>query len=321
MRKLLLFLLAFSISFIAPLPSQSAIAESLAFPNFSTASEVIDAVNALRVSNGFPAYQANSILNSIAQSQANYEQSIGVQTDASADGLRPYQRALAAGYQVAGNVTTNVGFLSELLYGGSDVSAQDAVHWWYNDAGHKPYLLSTVYLDIGSGVAQSNNTFYYVIVVALSTGGTAVAYTPPAPRYTAVPTFIPNTPNADGAIIHIVQHGDTPLGIAIAYGISLADLYKLNGLTDKSLIYPGSKIIIRAAYTPTPTQPTGTPTELPTITAWPTSTPTYTLTLFPPTPIPSPGLPISAAQDAVLIIVIAALIIAAVIALLGRKRK
>jgi uncharacterized protein YkwD len=321
MRKLLPLILAFSISFISVLPLPSTFAESLSVPALTTASEVIDAVNALRTSNGFYAYRTNSILNSIAQSQANYEQSIGVQTDISADGLRPYQRALAAGYPVAGDVTTNVGYLSELLYGGIAVSAQDAVQWWYHDAGHKPYLMSTIYVDIGAGVAQSNNTFYYVIVVALSTGGTPVAYTPPAPRYTAVPTFIPNTPNADGSIIHIVQHGDTPLGIAIAYGISLSDLYNLNGLTNKSLIYPGGKILIRPAYTPTPTQPTETPTELPTITAWPTYTPTNTVTAIPPTPTPAPGLPISSAREAVLSIIIAALFIDAAVALVGRKRK
>jgi LysM repeat protein len=257
----------------------------------------------------------------IAQTQADYEQSIGSQTDSDANGLRPYQRALAAGYLLAGNITTNVGDLSELLFGGVNVSAKDAVQMWYGDADHKPYLLSLVYQDIGAGVAQSNNTFYYVIVIALSTGGTPIAYTPPPPLYTSVPTFIPNTPNSDGSIVHIVQKGDTALGIAIEYGISLTDLYKLNGLTDRSVIYQGTKIIIRAAFTPTPTEPTATPTERPTITMWPTASFTATVSPIPPTPTPSPGLAESTARNAVITIAAAALVIAGVIALLARKRR
>lgn len=321
MRKLMPALLTFLLTLTISFPPQVACAKSAAAPYFSTATELIVAVNALRTSNGLATYSSNSILLNIAQEQADYELSIGSQTDTSADGLRPYQRALAAGYPVAGNVITDVGYLSELLYGGIGVSAQDAVQWWFNDPGHEPYLMSSIYHDIGAGVAIFNNTYYYVLVVALSTGGTPVAYTPPAPLHPEEPTFIPNTPNPDGSIIHIVQRGDTPSTIASAYDVPLKQIYTLNNLTDSSLIYPNQKIIIRAAYTPTPTPPTSTPTERPTITLWPTSTPTSTKTSVPQTPTPSPGLPISAARGAVTSIVVAALVIAALLALLGRKRK
>ena len=321
MRKSIQFLFAITFLLIILYPHNYVTAKSIAAPVLSTPSELINEVNTIRAKYGFGTLQINPILMSIAQSQADYEQSIGSQTDIDVNGLHPYQRALAAGYLVAGNVTTNVGYLSELLFGGVNVPAKDAVKWWYDDANHKPYLLFPDYQDIGAGVAQSNNTFYYVIVIALSTGGTPVAYTPPPPLHTSAPTFIPNTPNSDGSIVHIVQKGDTALGIAIEYGISLTDLYKLNGLTDKSVIYQGTKIIIRAAYTPTPTQPTGTPTERPTITMWPTASFTATVSPIPPTPAPSPGLAKSAARNAVLAIAAAALVIAGVIAWLARKRK
>jgi uncharacterized protein YkwD len=290
-------------------------------PVFLSASDLISAVNAMRTAKGLYAFQANSILTSISQSQAIYEQSIGSVTDKSANGLLPYQRALAAGYLVAGNITTGVGYLSELLYEGVGISAQDAVNWWYKDPGHEPYLMSSLYRDIGAGVAQSNNTYYFVVVVALSTGGTPVAYTPPAPLNPSTPTIVPNTPNADGSIVHIVKPGDTLGSLSMAYNVPLADILKLNNLTLKSTIFVNQKITIRAANTPTPTQPTSTPTIPPTITPWPTSTPTSTATTLPPTPTPSPGLPISAAEGAVTAILVSALVLAGLIALLGRKRK
>jgi LysM repeat protein len=170
-------------------------------------------------------------------------------------------------------------------------------------------------------VAVSGNTYYYVLDCGLSTGGIPRPFTPPPSYSTPVATLIPNTPNADGSIVHIVQPGDTTFGIALAYGISLTGLLNLNGLTEKSIIYPKQPITVRAAYTPIPTQPTGTPTERPTITPWPTSLPTSTATSIPATPTPSPGMPVSRAGGVVITIIAAAIVIAGLITLLGRKRK
>jgi uncharacterized protein YkwD len=306
---------------ILPLP-QAAQAESATHAaDFSTASELISAVNALRATYGLAPYQANSILMSIAQTQAEYLVSISTPTHVDAQGRLPFQRALAAGYLVAGNITTNVGYFSENISAGIGQTAEEAVEVWMGDDPHKNTMLSGILQDVGAGVGVYGNTYYYVLDCGLSTGGTPVAYTPPAPLHPNTPTIVPNTPNADGSIIHIVQSGDTTLGIALAYHISWGDLLKLNGLTDKSIIFPDQNIIIRAAYTPTPTLPTSTPTIHPTITPWPTSRPTSTATAIPPTPTASPGLAVSAAEDAVIVIVIAALVIAGLITLLGRKRK
>jgi len=43
---------------------------------------------------------------------------------------------------------------------------------------------------------------------------------------------------------HMVQKGDSPYKIARRYGISMDDLYRLNNLTKKSLIYPGQKLVV-----------------------------------------------------------------------------
>ncbi len=320
MRKLMPALFTILLTLPITFSPWVARAESVAAPHFSIASELIDAVNALRASYGLPPFTPNSILMSIAQGQAEYNLSIGTITHTSAEGLRPFQRALLAGYPVAGDISLG-GFFNENITAGVGLSAKGAVEMWTGDDSHLNTMISSNLQDIGAGVAVAGNTYYYVIDCGLSTGGTPRPFTPPPSYSTPVATLIPNTPNADGSIVYIVQRGDTPLAIAIAYSITLREIYALNNLTDSSLIYPDQRIIVRGAYTPTPTQPTSTPTERPTITPWPTSTPTSTETPVPPTPTPSPGLPVSAARDAVIVIVVAALVIAALIALLGRKRK
>ncbi len=320
MRKLLPALLTILLTLTISFSPQPARAESVAAPHFSTAVELIDAVNVLRSSYGLPPYTPNSILMGIAQGQAEYILSIGIGTHTSADGLRPFQRALQAGYPVAGDISLG-GFFSENITAGVGLSAEGAVEMWIGDDPHLNTMISSNQQDIGAGVAVAGNTYYYVIDCGLSTGGTPRPFTPPPSYSTPVATLIPNTPNADGSVVYIVKRGDTPLAIAIAYGVSLSEIYALNNLTDSSLIYPNQRIIVRGAYTPTPTQPTSTPTERPTITPWPTSSPTSTETPVPPTPTPSPGLPVSAARGAVTAIVVAALVIAALLALIGRKRK
>ena len=289
-------------------------------PAFSTSSDLISSVNALRATYGLAPYQQNSILMGVAQAQAEYLVSIGTITHTSADGLRPYQRALAAGYLVAGDLNLG-GWYSENLTAGVGQTAKDAVNLWMGDVPHKNTMLSGILQDAGAGVGVYGNTYYYVLDVGLSTGGTPVAYTPPAPLSPITPTIVPNTPNPDGSIIHIVQRGDTLGSISMAYSVPLADILKLNGLTIKSTIFVDEKIIIRGASTPTPIKPTSTPTIPPTITSWPTSTPTSTATSIPPTATPSPGLPVSAAGEAVAAIMVSAFLLAGLMALLGRKRK
>ncbi len=107
----------------------------------------------------------------------------------------------------------------------------------------------------------------------------------PVPATTIQPTIAPvntSTPDPDGAVIHVVQPGQTLWTIAISYKVSLTELYRLNGLTDKSVIIPGQKIIVvppAGTATPTSTEPPPTPTG--------TSTRTATPTRPPPSPTPS----------------------------------
>jgi uncharacterized protein YkwD len=316
--KVILVLLFILSAFTFPENAQADL--SFQQPTFSTASDLINDVNNLRATYGLAPYRTNSILMDVAQAQAVYLVSIGTITHTGPDGSRPYQRALAAGYLVAGDLSLG-GWFAENLTAGVGQTANDAVNIWMGDDPHKNTMLSGTLQDAGAGVGITGNSYYYVLDAGLSTGGTPVAYTPPAPFYSSTPTIIPNTPNADGSIIHIVQPGDTLGSIYMAYNVPIANLLKLNGLSLKSTIYPNQKIIIRMAFTATPTQPTYTPTILPTITSWPTSTSTSTATLVPPTPTPSPGLPVSAAEGAVVVIIVSALLFSGLVAMLGLKRK
>ena len=78
----------------------------------------------------------------------------------------------------------------------------------------------------------------------------------------------------DGAIVHRVAAGDTPLGIAFLYDLPLEELYALNGLQPGALLQIDQELVVGQ-------QPTSTPTEAPPIaiaTAIPTETPEATPT-------------------------------------------
>ncbi len=68
------------------------------------------------------------------------------------------------------------------------------------------------------------------------------------------------TPNSDGSIIHVVESGQTLVGIAAVYEIPLADLLAMNNLTMQSIIQPGDRIVVKPAE-PTPTPDSNSPTD------------------------------------------------------------
>ncbi|MDP2975613.1 MAG: CAP domain-containing protein, partial [Anaerolineales bacterium] len=209
----------------------------------SSAYDLIEAVNNLRASYDLPPYQVNPILMSIAQAHAEYMAATGSVTHYSADGSRPSQRALAAGYPASG-------WFSENIIAGLNLSAQAAVDAWMSDAPHQNTMLSSIYREVGAGVATAGDKVYYTLDAGLATGSPPAAYTPGATGLPKIPvvstgTLIPNTPNADGSIIHVVRKGDTIYGIAFAYGIPVEELLRLNGLTLDTVLYVGKQLIIR----------------------------------------------------------------------------
>ena len=111
----------------------------------------------------------------------------------------------------------------------------------------------------------------------------------PTPRPTQPPTAT-FTPGAGGQITYIVQEGDTLSGIALKFGTTVAELQRLNGLGNSTLIYAGQELIVgEVAVTPTPTAvpASDTPAILPSPTAPPPTA----------TPVPGGGICVSAFDD------------------------
>jgi LysM repeat protein len=89
----------------------------------------------------------------------------------------------------------------------------------------------------------------------------------------------------DGCLRHVVQGGDTVSAIAQQYGVSINDIFQMNGIGETTILQIGDELIIPiegcaipATATPTPTgtpvQPTPTPFNLPS--PGPSATPTAT---------------------------------------------
>ncbi len=262
----------------------------------ASANELISEVNALRLENGLPAYNINSILMQIAQAHTNYQASIGTGTHYSADGSRPFQRALAAGYPVAGDLSRG-GFFSENIIWGTGKTAAEAVSDWQGDAPHLNTMLSPNLQDVGAGVANAGGMTYYTLDAGLASGS-PVSYTAPAGGISAAPGteivsdfMLPvsvNTPNESGSVYHEVQFGQTLWSIAIAYETTVEQIKQANQLTGID-IYEGQKLLIKLVPTPTTTivRPIkGTATlGIPTSTSTPLVTSTATNTSQPVAPV------------------------------------
>lgn len=91
-----------------------------------------------------------------------------------------------------------------------------------------------------------------------------------APAATSGPASADSAPQRR---THTVASGDTPLGIALRHDITVDELYRLNGLTESSLLRIGQELVISVGPTPTP-EPASSPTPVPQASATPTVSPT-----------------------------------------------
>ena len=283
-RFILLVLIGISITIVAlSFPSTSAAETAHAPQAASSAYDLIDAVNALRASNGLSPYNISSILMYTAQNQADFMAANGIVTHSGPEGVNVTDRLLAAGYPLAGDLSLG-GFRSENIISGSeDMPAEDAVSQWTGDAPHLTTMLSPNLTEIGAGVAIASGRVYYVIDAAHPvTSGAPLALTTVVEGGSAEPVneapssaMVISTPNVDGDVIHDVLFGQTLWQIAVSYDVKIDDIKRLNNLFDNN-IYPGEKLLIRKAVitlTETPTGiPTLTATVLPSATASPAPT-------------------------------------------------
>ena len=154
---------------------------------------LVDAINAERVKKNVPPLTVNPILTTSAQKHAEYMASGGGSTHYSADGSRPFQRHLALGYPLAGDLSRG-GFASENIVAGSGMTVEEAITSWYGDEPHTNTMISDKYNECGAGVALSADTIYYCFDVARSTSTSASKSTPAA---ASVP------PPTDGYVVYV----------------------------------------------------------------------------------------------------------------------
>jgi len=240
---------------------------------------LIDEVNALRIKNGLAPYTVNPILMTIAQSHASFMASNGV-SHYGVGGSSPYERALAAGYPLAGDLTLG-GFFSENITAGSQKSVTDAVVEWQGDAPHLNTMLSSNLTEIGAGMVNIDGYIYYVIDCARPTNSgvaqpipTSMASVleniPIAP--VVVNTLVPNTPDSSGKIFHTVAAGETLWLIGVSYGLTAQQIRDANPGIFGDEIYIGQKLYLPGAKTQTPQAVTSTAVTTP-LTSLPSSTP------------------------------------------------
>ncbi|MCZ2127163.1 MAG: CAP domain-containing protein [Anaerolineales bacterium] len=282
------------------------------------AQELLTNLNALRAANNLTSYSLDATLTKVAQAHADYIAETGILTHYDRNGIRPYQRAMAAGYTAASAAS-----LTEALFAGFNVSTDDILAAWQADDSAAPALLSPDYEDVGIGISAADGKTYYVLIAASQTNA-AVSATPTFVE--SVPTVgtgtsVPNTPLASGEIYHLVRKDEGLWSVAILYGTTIEELKLLNNLYSDD-IYEGQRLLVRAAYTPTPTQTplpaTATVSLLSTSTA--TIPPTLTQT---PTATPAPVAPTNLQSGGVAVggIVLAALLMAGLGAFLSGRKK
>ncbi|MEM5774817.1 MAG: LysM peptidoglycan-binding domain-containing protein [Anaerolineaceae bacterium] len=266
----------------------------------ASCSQVIQAVNQLRSAYGLAAYETSSKWTSVAQTQSEYQASVGELTHLRADGTGPGDQSIS----------------SENIGGGTSISAEGLLYQWA-DYWHAFTMVGFSNGLVGCGVAQGQNGYYYYTLVVKNTGtltglppaGSSLDLSGPAdsstggtagdasgiPVVTALPnqgssagsTRLPNvtaTPQADGSVSHTISSGETVWSISELYDIPVNELIALNYLDAESpIIFPGQTLKIKAGYTPTATS-TITQTPLP---------PTRTLR---PSRTPQPSRTLQAAQ-------------------------
>jgi LysM repeat protein len=219
-----------------------------------SAGEVLQLVNGVRANYGLAPFEYNAALAVAAQNHANWMAATGLYLHTGEGGSTPYTRAVAAGYN---------GSVSENIVGGTSLSPNQGVIWWQNSPVHFNTMISTRYVQAGTGYATDGSQNFYVLVVGLPSNQPA-ALQPATNDNHAAPVIVPviqlSRPREDGSIVHSVQSGQTMWAIAARYEVSLADLYLFNGMNEDSVLQPGDELTIRlpdgAPPPPTPTPPT-----------------------------------------------------------------
>jgi hypothetical protein len=260
--------------------------------------DLIATVNQLRTNNGVSPLTADGVLMSSAQAHSEYQSFIGTWSHSGPGGSDETDRAIAAGYGGGQKVICD----EAVAIANTTKSLDFVVFTLWDDYTHRDLvLLSTRYEHVGAGVAEKDGMIYYTVDLCIAgSGGSAPQPTTAGDSQTtaAAPTSKPvvgttptisqeiapvitSTPNEDGSIYHVVEPGQAPWSIAIAYEMLIVDLATNNNISPSNpVVYAGQTLLIRGAFTPTITN---TITNTPTRTPLPSRTPRPSRTTRPTT--------------------------------------
>lgn len=158
--------------------------------------------------------------------------------------------------------------------GGTDPLDTDVV-WSVNASPHESWVQMTLNSTATGGTVtlflyatqtwprELNQVYWDDAFLSAGTDGAA----PIAPTAPLEVGFVqPQNQRADGSIVHTVQAGDTIDSIAVAYGLTRAEVLALNPtLASTRFIQIGQEIVIQAPTTPTPTMTPTLDLSLPTL--------------------------------------------------------
>jgi uncharacterized protein YkwD len=243
----------------------AAITAGRAAAQLGSAAAILDEVNALRAAYGMAPFVVDPILMAAAQRSAECGAAAGGLSHTCVGGMRPRDRAIAAGYGAGETV-----FVSENIIEGTGLTPAQAVEWWTGDDPHLNTMIGQYYRDAGAGYAEVDGYAYYVLMSGYVAGGYSSSgyYTPATLTAAAAPPppepVIVATAAADGSIVHQVMAGQSLWTIAAVYGVPVETLRQLNGLPAEPLLHPGDRIVVRgpgASATPSPGAGSPPPTQ------------------------------------------------------------
>jgi LysM repeat protein len=226
-----------------------------------TPSDLIAAMNALRVSNGNSALIEDAIVDAVAQTTA--ETMAANEMSWHIGNVR--ERLAAAGYGAGATVWATENFAMGNL-------GIDEIMVMWSDPDHMRPAIVAAYCHVGAGVALSSNGMYYYILQAAYTSehacgpynypeGTTSPQDGGSASTSAVSQLIVPvkvvTPDADGKIYHVVAYGQSLWAIAVAYHITIHDLEVWNNISRDVALRVGQRLFIPSSstegyYTPTP---------------------------------------------------------------------
>ena len=239
---------------------QNAFASPIAQTEPPTPAEVIEAVNALRISAGQAPLKVHDALMQAAQAEAEGIAS-GMMGHWRPENLTLGQWLLSLGYPLAGDLLLD-GYRSENWIASDNAEA--AVLAWQGDDVHSNTMLSEFRSDIGVGIAVGEEVIIVLITALQTKDGKmqATAYPiltelasksgygsqgTPAAQY-LVPVAV-CTARPDGDVIHKVQYGQSLWSIAIAYHTTIDQICAWNNLGDDRVIYEGQILLVQKGAT------------------------------------------------------------------------